>query len=98
MALESGKSQWKRTTIGSILKSKDSSKPNYIKVNLYKQESVTLKNGQTLQVLSKKQKLQDVARLRNEGKLEESVLDKMEEQANRMPDFVMAEIVLVEKQ
>lgn len=91
------KSKWKRTVVGSILKSKDDTKPNYLKVNLYKQEEIVLKNGQSLQVLSKNFKLKDLQRLRQEGKLDDATLDKMEEQANKMPDFVMAEVVLLER-
>jgi len=89
--------KWKRTTVGSIMKSKDDTKSNYLKVNLYKQESITLKHGQSLQVLSKSFKLKDIARLRKEGKLDEETLDKMEAQAEKMPDFVMAEVVLLER-
>lgn len=88
--------KWKRTTVGSILKSKDDTKPNYLKVNLYKQESITLKHGQTLQVLSKNFKLKDLERLRKEGKLDEETLEKLQQQAEKMPDFVMAEVVLLE--
>lgn len=89
--------KWKKTTVGSILKSKDDTKPNYLKVNLYKQTSITLKHGQSLQVLSKNFKLKDLERLRKEGKLDDDTIDKMQAQAEKMPDFVMAEVVLIER-
>lgn len=88
--------KWKTTSVGSILKSKDESKPNYLKVNLKDKGTITLKHGQYLQVLSKTAKLKDIARLRREEKLSEDQLNKMEEYANKMPDFVLAEVMLVE--
>lgn len=89
--------KWKRTTVGSIMKSKDDTKSNYLKVNLYKQDSITLKHGQSLQVLSKSFKLKDLERLAKQGKLDEDTIDKMREQAEKMPDFVLAEVVLLER-
>ena len=90
--------KWKRTPVGSILKSKDATKSSYLKVSLLNKGSITLKHGQSLQVVSKKFKLEEVARLREEGRLPEETINAIEERANKMPDFVMAEVVLVERE
>ena len=41
---------WERTVVGSIVKSKDDTKANYVKVQVYRADGVSLKNGDFLQL------------------------------------------------
>lgn len=92
------KKSYKRTVVGSVIKSKDASKPNYIKFNLRNTNGVlTLKDGQTLSVESKKFQLDSLNRAKESGKLSGDVAESIEERINKIPDFVLGELVLVEK-
>lgn len=90
--------KYTRKSVGSILKSKEASRSNYLKINLQDKGKITLKHGDVLEVKSKKFKLEEIERLRAEGRIEESKLEKMQEYAEKMPDFVLAEVVLVTKE
>jgi len=84
---------YKRIQIGSVLKSKDASQPDYIKIN----EDVTLKKGDTLNLESKKSKLASLEKNVENGKLSGDLADKIREGIEKMPDFVRFEIVKVTK-
>lgn len=90
--------KYKRTVIGSVVKSKDPSKPNYIKFNLKYSGPVTLQDGQTMSVESKKFQLESLNNAVSAGKLPSDTAEKIKERIEKMPDFVLGEIILVEKQ
>lgn len=84
---------YKRTQVGSVLKSKDTSQPDYIKINA----DVTLKKGDILNLESKKSKLASLDKNIENGKLSGDLADKIREGIEKMPDFVRFEIVRVTK-
>lgn len=87
-----------RKSVGSILKSKEPTRSNYLKINLQDKGKLVLKHGDVLEVKSKKFKLEEVERLRAEGRVDGDKLEKMLAFAEKMPDFVLAEVVLVIKE
>jgi hypothetical protein len=90
-------SKYKRTTIGSVIKSKDPTKANYIQIDKRLTAPVVLQAGQTVQVQSKKFQLESLDRAEVEGKLSGEMLANLRERANNIPDFVLGELVLLEK-
>lgn len=82
---------YKRTQVGSVLKSKDPTQPDYIKIN----EDVVLKKGDILNLESKKSKLASLEKNIENGKLSGDLADKIREGIEKMPDFVRFEIVKV---
>lgn len=83
---------WKTTKVGSILKPKDDTKSNYIKFDT----DFVAKKGSYLSVESKKYKLSVADRLEAENKIKPDHAEKMRTYANKMPDFVLAELILSE--
>ena len=79
----------KRIKIGSILKSKDTTQPDYIKID----QDITLKKGESLSLESKKSKLASLEKNVENGKLSGDLADKIRDQIEKMPDFVRFEIV-----
>lgn len=79
--------KYKRLVVGSVLRSKEEGKPNYIKLK----ENVAA--GTTLSVESKKVQLDNLERAIGEGKLSEELGAKRREQISRMPDWVVADLV-----
>lgn len=84
---------YKRVQVGAVLKSKDPSQPDYIKIN----EDVTLKKGDILNLESKKSKLASLEKNVENGKLSGDLADKIREGIEKMPDFIRFEIVKVTK-
>lgn len=84
---------YKRFQIGSVLKSKDASQPDYIKIN----EDVTLKKGDILNLESKKSKLASLEKNIENGKLSGDLADKIREGIENMKEFVRFDIVKVTK-
>jgi len=74
----------KRIDIGSVIKSKEPGKPDYIKVNA----DVVLKKGQYLNLESKAQRLASLSEAVNNGKLSNEIADKIRENVEKTPDFV----------
>lgn len=89
----------KRTLVGSVIKSNDPSKPNYIKVNLRNVPGgvLTLKDGQTLSVESKKFQMDSLEKAVSAGKLSGEVGEKIRSRIEKIPDFVLGEIIMIEK-
>lgn len=85
----------KRLTIGSVVKSKDPLKSNYIQVRKDLKEPIVLQAGQYIQVESKKFQQDSLERAAQEGKLSGEVLQKARERINKIPDFVIAELILI---
>lgn len=84
---------YKRLKVGSVLKSKDASQPAYIKIDT----EVSLKKGDILNLESKKSKLASLEKNIENGKLSGDLADKIREGIDKMPDFVLFEIVKVTK-
>lgn len=84
---------YRRKQIGAVLKSKDPTQPDYIKIN----EDVVLKKGDILNLESKKSKLASLEKNIENGKLSGDLADKIREGIEKMPDFIRFEIVKVTK-
>jgi hypothetical protein len=96
--------KYSRKKVGQILKSKDSSKPDYIKFDPYTKESLLAavagmdsEKGLLLSLESKASKLASIAAAEESGKLSTENAAKAREYAEKIPSFVRFEIVLVEE-
>lgn len=86
-----------RIKLGSIVKSKDPTKSNYLKIDEKLNGPVTLQPGQYLQVESKKFQLESLDRAEAAGKLNAENAAKIRERIEKIPDFVLSEVILVTK-
>lgn len=84
---------FKRTKIGSVLKSKDPTQTDYIKIDA----DISLKKGDTLSLESKKSKMASLEKNIENGKLSGELADKIREGIEKMPEFVRFEIIKVSK-
>ena len=84
---------YKRLKVGSILKAKDSSQPDYIKIDV----DITLKKGDFLSLESKKSKLASLEKNIESGKLSGELADKIREGIEKTPEFIRFEIVKITK-
>lgn len=85
------KKKYKREVIGSFLKAKDSNKPPYIKIKT----DATFKANDIIRVENKKFQLDSLETAVNAGKLSKELADKARERINNIPDFVIAELVVL---
>lgn len=93
------KPKYRRTTIGSVVKSSDPTKSNYIKLYLKNTGgSITLTDGQTLSVESKSFQLKSLESAVAAGKLSEENASKARERIEKIPDYCLGEIILVNKE
>ena len=81
-----------RKVIGSVQKSKDASKPDYIKIS----NDVVLTKGMFLNLESKKQQLASLEAAVEQGRLKEEYAVKARERIEKIPDFVRFEISVLE--
>jgi len=81
----------KRTVIGSFVKSKDPTKPPYIKVKA----GITLKEGEYLRVENTKFQLDSLAAGLAAGRLSEETAASIKERLDKTPDFVIAEVLVL---
>lgn len=86
-----------RQKIGSVYKSQDPAKSNYIKVDLQNKDSITLKHGEYVQVESKAYQLKSLQAAVEAGKISEENGEKARARIEKMPDFVLGELILVTK-
>ncbi len=92
------KPRYSRTTVGSVVKSQDPSKSNYVKFYLKNTGgTLTITDGQTLSVESKSFQLKSLESAVAAGKLSEENASKARERIEKIPDYVMAELILVTK-
>lgn len=82
----------KRTVIGSVLRHKDDPKKSYIKIK----NEVRLKAGQILQLQSKKQQLDNLRVAVESGKMSADMASEIGERLERVPDFVLFEVIALE--
>lgn len=87
------KPKFKRRVVGSVMKSKETTKPDYIKIK----ENITLAEGQTLSLESKKFQLERLETAFTEGKLTEEMYGQIRARLEKTPDFVRFDIVLLER-
>jgi hypothetical protein len=84
----------KRLTIGSVCKSKDAAKPDYIKIN----EDVTLKKGDFLNLESKAYKLKSLDEAVTAGRLQGDAAERIRKNIEEFhKDWVRFDIVQVIK-
>ena len=78
----------KRVSVGSVLKSKEAGKPDYIK----------MRDGKIYRLESQKTQLESLEKAVAEGKLTGEVAESIRERINKIPAFVRFEIIeLVEE-
>jgi len=82
-------SKYKRTVVGSVLKSKEAGKPDYIKIR----EDVSLKKGDILRLESKKSQLDSLESALSANKLSAEMGVKARERIEKMPEWVRFEVV-----
>lgn len=75
-------------TIGSVVKSKDPTKGDYIKIN----EDVTLRKGDILNLESKKAVQDRLESLKAAGRLKPESEEKLQKYINNWKDFVRFEV------
>lgn len=80
----------KRTKVGSFLKAKKEDAPPYLKFDK------PVAPGQIVRVESKKYQKESLARLEKSGKVSGEMLSQMKERAEKIPDFVLGELVVLE--
>lgn len=85
----------KRIVVGSLNKPKpeqiEAGMPNYISIK----EDVTLKKGEFLRAESKKFQLANLADAMKKGKISEEVGTSMRDRIEKIPEWVIADIVLL---
>jgi hypothetical protein len=82
----------KRSVVGSVCKSKEAGRPDYIKIR----DELTLRKGQILRLESKKFQLESLDSAVSSGKLSSDLGDKIRDRIEKIPDWVRFEIVAVE--
>jgi hypothetical protein len=81
----------KREVVGSFYKSKDDTKPPYLKFR----STVTIKEGDIIRVENKKFQLQSLESAINSGKLNGEIAQKAKDRIEKIPEFVIAELVVL---
>ena len=84
----------RRKVIGALYKSKDENKPNYIKIK----GGVSLSDGQTVRAESKSFQLRSLQNAVSAGKLKDETAQQIKDRIEKIPDFVIAELVMLEEQ
>ena len=86
-----------RLKIASIVKSKDPEKANYLQVDKKLAKPITLTAGQYLSVESKKFQLESLERAVAANKISPENAEKARERIEKIPDWVLGEVILVTK-
>lgn len=86
-----------RKKIGAVYMSKEKDQANYIKIDLYNEETITLKQGQYINVESKKYQLASLQKALSNGLISEENAEKARVRIENMKDFVLGELILVTK-
>jgi hypothetical protein len=84
-----------RNNIGSIVKSRDPLKSDYIQIRKDLKAPLVLNAGDYIQVETKAFQLASLERAVQEGKLPEEHAAKARERIEKIPDFVRAELVVI---
>lgn len=86
--------KYKRTVVGSVCKQKEDPSKFYLKIR----DDVKFLKGTMLSLESKKQQLESLKSAVAAGKLSDDVAEKVEERINKIPEWVMFEVVQVNKE
>jgi hypothetical protein len=89
--------KYARNNIGSIVKSKDPNKSDYIQIRKDLKEALVLNAGDFISVETKAFQLASLERAVASGKLSEEQAAPARERINKIPDFVRAELVVINK-
>lgn len=81
----------KREVVGSFLKAKDNGKAPYIKFK----NDVTFNKGDMIRVENKKFQLTSLDAAVQAGKLTGDIAEQARERINKIPDFVLGELVIL---
>lgn len=85
----------KRIVVGSLVKVKPEDRakgfPNYVKIK----DNITLKSGEFLRAESKAFQLENLDKAMKEGKLSEEVGTTIRTRIEKMPDWVLAELIVL---
>ena len=84
----------KREVVGSFLKAKDDGKAPYIKFKT----DVSFTNGSMVRVENKKFQLTSLESAVSAGKLSGEIAEKAKERINKIPDFVLGELVILREE
>lgn len=84
----------KREVVGSFLKAKDDGKAPYIKFKT----DVSFTNGSMVRVENKKFQLASLESAVSAGKLNGEIAEKAKERINKIPDFVLGELVILREE
>lgn len=87
--------KYKRTSLGQVYKSQDPNKSNYIQINKKLEGPVTLNPGQYISVESKAYQLKSLQSAVEKGLLSEENAEKARDRINKIPDFVLGELILL---
>lgn len=83
----------KREVLGSFLKAKEDGKTPYIKIT--SKNAVTFKEGDIIRVENKKFQMASLEAAIQAGKLTGEIAEKARERINKIPDFVLGELVVL---
>lgn len=81
----------RREKVGQVMKSKDNSKPDYIKF----ERDVAIKAGDIVRLETKKFQLESLQSAVAAGKLSGEQAEKAKERIERIPDFVRGELIVL---
>ena len=82
----------RRYTIGSVIKNKDETKPDYIKIG---NRDVVLKAGSFINLETPQRQLKSAEEAFKNGKLSEEVYRKIVERLSKTPSWVRFELIQV---
>lgn len=83
--------KFKREVVGSFLKAKEDGKAPYIKIK----NAVTFKEGDIIRVENKKFQLASLESAIQSGKLSGENAEKARERINKIPEFVLGELIVL---
>lgn len=91
--------KYKRVVVAQVIKGKKdevtgAQKPSYIKV----EQDIVLKKGDYLNLESKAQQLKSVEEATKAGKLSGEIAETIKERVEKIPDFVLFQVVRLDKQ
>lgn len=89
--------KYSRKNVGSIYKSKLQDQSDYLVFRIPEGEELTFRNGDKLQVETKDFRLKNIEQGVANGRLSEDVALALKEKAEKTPEFVRAELVLLTK-
>ncbi len=86
--------KYKRTVIGSVLKSKNPGELDYIKIK----DAISFAAGDTISLESRESRLASIDKALAEGKMDEDMAAKIRDSVDKMPTFVRFNLVKVSKE